>query len=70
MRSGDTCPQCGKGRMKVITSRSVNDGKSQQRWYKCEACGKSAKAIVPRSTVWLRQILSKNDSTSVESSSR
>ena len=60
MRSGDTCPQCGEGRMKVITSCAVNDGQHQQQWYKCEACGESVKVVVSRSTVCFRKILRKN----------
>lgn len=39
MNSGDRCPKCKEGQMRVRTSRSVLDGAYQEQRLECNRCG-------------------------------
>lgn len=52
LHSGDTCPNCKRGRMKVRTSRSCGDTREQR--LECTACGHKGMGYVKESTVWKR----------------
>ena len=54
LASGDKCPKCSKGRMRVRTSRRVGDSQVQQ--LDCNQCDHKAegKVVVPATSVWSR----------------
>lgn len=52
MSSGDKCPKCGKGKMKVRTSRQK--GTIQIQTLQCD-CGHKEEAAIPADRVWRRE---------------
>lgn len=53
LRSGDTCPKCQRGRMRVIASRKVAQRFQQQR-LECKECKYRDTGLVPEAAVWRR----------------
>ena len=58
--NGIACPQCGKGRMKVRTSRRVGDNLQEQR-LRC-ACGYYKVVRVEAAAVWRKNVVGNNKS--------
>jgi len=44
LRSGDRCPQCGKGKMKTV--RTITRGSLRIRYLRCDACNRTDKEIL------------------------
>jgi predicted RNA-binding Zn-ribbon protein involved in translation (DUF1610 family) len=52
MTSGDRCPKCGTGRMRVRTSRRKD--RWQDQTLQCSNCQHKDRALVPAEKVWRR----------------
>ncbi len=55
MRSGDKCPKCKGGRLRVRTSNRVGDW--QRQHLECKECGNREVAVVAAESVWRRGIV-------------
>lgn len=53
MKSGDTCPKCANGRLRVRNSYACGDRQMQR--LECKDCGHEENGIVPRDNVWQRK---------------
>lgn len=58
MNSGDRCPKCRDGQMRVRTSRTVNGGAHQEQRLECNRCDHKheGKVVVSGARVFRRAV--------------
>ena len=52
--TGEPCPNCERGQLRVRSSRKTGDGVWSKRYYRCVACSYSVESVVPASCVMRR----------------
>jgi DNA-directed RNA polymerase subunit M/transcription elongation factor TFIIS len=55
-RPGDTCPKCGKGRIRTRSSHPLSEDR-QVRYLECQVCDYKTKTVVLADHIWRRSFV-------------
>lgn len=55
-QTGDRCPKCREGQMRVRTSVQTGDGTRYVRYFRCNRCGAEDKSVVNAERVIRRAV--------------